>query len=137
LKEPRGGQIHEDQLLFRQIRPIWFKNGRPSSLNFQPLPKDNGMLSVSAASRTTAKASYDHFRAHGGRSSGVMAVTVSEGTQLGLDTFHDPIPSGAPFGPDPAHAVIDFRKSNNREIRRAAKLLRRRACERGWLVGTA
>jgi len=93
------------------------------------------MLSVSAASRTTARASFDHFVAHGGESSGVMAVSMSECAELGLGAYHDRIPDGAPFGPDPAHALVDFRDWRDREIRQAAKALRHRAGERGWLVG--
>jgi hypothetical protein len=132
MTEPRGERIWADQPLFRQIRPTWFKHGRPSSLNFQPLPKDAGLLSVSAGSRTTAQRSFERFTSFAGASSGVMAVTVAECSGHGLPSFYDPIPAGDRFGPDPSHALIDFRALGDRAIKRTAKLLCRSALQRGW-----
>lgn len=132
MNTPRGERIVDEQELLRQIRPEWLHDGRPSSQNFQPMPKDHGLLSVSASTLTTAAASFEHFVGHGGASCGVMAVTVSECAELGLPAHHDPIPAGERFGPDPAHSIVDFRTFGDRQTRKLAKSLRAMAVARGW-----
>ena len=59
------------------------------------------------------------------RSAGVLAVTVGECMTLDLDVRPDP-------DPYPEHAVIVFGESGRNG---KAKLLKRKAIERGWLHG--
>jgi len=95
----------ETELLFRQVNPVFVRDGRVGSQAFRPTPKDQRMLSVARASRTTAEAAFQH---HTGclklSSAGTWAVTVGECSQLGLPARPDEV-TEQPC-PDPAHAVV-------------------------------
>ena len=113
-------------LLFRQIPMKYIKRGRPSSLAFTPMPKDNRRLSCYDGSMITAKQSYDHFLKMGYISSGVLGVTVSECIELSLSAESDPLPF-------PEHAVIVFpQELTNSKVKTLGQLLRDKAVEHGW-----
>lgn len=122
----------ETELLFRQVNPGFVRDGRVGSQAFRPTPKDQRMLSVARASRTTAEAAFQH---HTGclklSSAGTWAVTVGECTQLGLSARPDEV-TEQPC-PDPAHAVVDFSGLSNSKVEAHGTRLARLANDRGRL----
>lgn len=118
-----------EELLHRQVHPSFLQNGRVSSQAFRPTPKDDGELSVSRASLTTAEAAYQLYTEEKKlQSVGVWSVTVGECEGVGLKAFADPL-EGPP--PDPAHAVIDFRHLGTNAVEKASSRLAAVARARG------
>ena len=111
-------------LLLRQIHPAFVEHGRPTSQAFRPTPKDNGELSVYDGDLISAEKSWMHYTERLElQSAGVLAVTVAECRTLELNVRPDPEPFRE-------HAVIVFAESGQRG---KAKLLKKKAIERGWL----
>lgn len=112
--------------LFRQIPLKYIKRGRPSSLAFTPMPKDDRRLSCYDGSMITAEQSYYHFLKMGYMSSGVLGVTVDDCIELSLFAESDP----RPF---PEHAVIVFpQELTNSRVKTLGQLLRDKAVKYGW-----
>jgi hypothetical protein len=130
---PKGDdkQDRGDELLFRQINPGFVHESRVTSQAFRPTPKDEGQLSVSLSSLTSAQTAYELYTA--GRqldSAGVMGVTRGECSALELRVVADPLL--APVE-DPAHALVDFTDFGTNQIEKKSKKLGRKANARGWL----
>src|SRR5688572_31334222 len=93
-----------------------------------PTPKDEGRLSVDRGSMTTAEAAFSRYRAEGRKSAGVWSVKVGECLSLALHAISDPIEGDSP---NPAHAFVDFRGLEKKDVRTKGQLLARMAHERG------
>lgn len=116
------------ELLFRQVPPSWFEDGEPSSQAFRPTKKDEGMLSVALASKTTAEAAFRHHTdGLGLKSVGTWAVSVEDVSSVELTAYKDPVDG------DPAHGFIDFRDIGRKPSETKAKILKARAHARGCL----
>lgn len=112
--------------LYRQVNPNFVQGETLTSQVFEATKKDQGLLSVTRSSKTTAKEAFERFLARKCRSLGVVAVTVAEVTQVGLKAHDDVQPDEA------AHAVIDFNGMSESAARRARKQLAIVAQARGW-----
>lgn len=112
--------------LFRQVNPNFMQGETLTSQVFEATKKDQGLLSVTRSSKTSAKDAFDRFLARQCRSLGVVVVTVAEVTQVGLKAHDDALPEEA------AHAVIDFNGKSEGDARRARKQLAAMAQARGW-----
>lgn len=115
--------------MYRQIRPgeHWMQAGLFTSLNFRPMPKDEGLLSVDDGNRVSAEDSWACFtETTGGDSAGVAAFTAAEAEACELPVTEDPLPE------NPAHCVTDFNAfSENQQVKKA-KRLKNAALARGW-----
>ena len=119
------------ELLWRHVHPSWVRDGEPTSQAFKPTPKDEGKLSVSRGSLTTApKAFALHTESLGLDAVGMWAVSVGEviAEPIVLSAYTDPV--AAPV-PDPAHALIDFSAQPRKSVEAKAKLLLAAARRRG------
>ena len=120
--------INEDECLYRQVHPSWVVDGVPSSQAFKPTKKDQGMLSISLARKTTAEGAYlHHTRKLGQASAGTWAVTVGETARAALNSYSQPLADS------PAHGFIDFRELSRMQAETKAKLLLGSARARGRL----
>lgn len=130
--EPRGAQVpNSDDQLFRQVHPAHLHEGRVARIAFEVKDRDQGLLSISLGSKTTAEAAFKHYTAVLKlRSSGVYAVTTAECYAEALKVWEDPEDNPVP---DPAHGVIDFRDylANKAEKKRREAQLARIADARG------
>ncbi|MBI3480892.1 MAG: hypothetical protein HY016_11150 [Nitrosomonadales bacterium] len=114
-------------LLLRQINPSFIQAGRVTSQAFRPTPKDENLLSVYDGDKIQAQAAWQHYTATLGlRSDGVMGVSLDDCTAEQLTVNAD----GIPF---PEHVSIDFSAFSKSEVEKKAKILTRKAQERGWL----
>jgi len=112
--------------LYRQIHPRFVNEGHIGSQAFRP-PSGDPRLSVYDGDQITAEEAWRHYTSIVKcESGGVMAVIVDECTHMGLDVVPDPEPYKE-------HALIDFGKATNRQIRKASQRLRAAAVQRGWL----
>lgn len=67
------------ELLWRHVHPSWVRDGEPTSQAFKPMPKDEGKLSVSRGSLTTAPNAFAmHTESLGLEAVGTWAVSVGE-----------------------------------------------------------
>lgn len=124
-----------DELMLRQINPLFVHDSRVTSQAFKPTLKDGGHLSVSQESLTTAEDAFELYTNNRQLdSSGVMGVSSSECNALGLPIHPDPLLEPVA---DPAHAYINFSSLGKRPREKASKKLRCRANERGWLFQPA
>ena len=113
--------------LLRQVHPNFVRDGHVASQAFRPRRSDGNRLSVYDGDRIAPEAAWRHYTGDQSlASAGVMAVTVAECVALDLPAQPDP----APF---PEHAVIDFGDRSRNACKEAAKALRDRAYQRGWL----
>ena len=119
--------MNDDTLLYRQVNPIWIRNGEISSQTFRPTRKDAGLLSVYDGDQITAQGAWQHFTDNlGFASAGVIAVSVAECEEQQLLVRPDPVPF-------PEHAVIDFTGLSRSQVERKADRLKTAAIVRGWL----
>lgn len=98
--------VADDETLYRSIyRSPWHKyvdpDGRPTSRNFKLRPKDEGKLSVDAASLTTPEQSVRDLGKFA-----LSAVANTDVTAIGLSAFHDPCTIVEHGFENPAHAYI-------------------------------
>jgi hypothetical protein len=123
------------ELLYRQVHPDLFREGRPSSSAFVPTKEDAGELSVALASKTTAEGAYvTHTTVHKRRSCGTWGVTIQECSELALPAFPSPLETP----PDPAHGHVDFNGLPSRsQMEKVGGLLARKARDRGCLFSPA
>ncbi|MBP5982284.1 MAG: hypothetical protein KA734_01070 [Fluviicola sp.] len=125
--------MHQSTLLLRQIHPSFIQNSAVSSQAFEitsvvfnPTPKDDGKLSVYNGDKFSAKEAFDHFTKNYS-SIGVLAVTMLEVQNAGLDAAEDNLPFDG-------HAYIDYTKiTSNGQRKSKAKILKKHATNRGWL----
>jgi len=75
--------------LYRQVNPNFMHGDTLTSQVFEATKKDQGLLSVTRSSKTTAKEAFECFLARNCRSLGVVAVTVAEVGQIGLKAYDD------------------------------------------------
>ena len=114
-----------ETLLLRQINPSWLRNGRPTSQAFKPTKKDAKQLSFYDGEMVTPEESWRHYTEElGNASEGTMGITVDECEGYAVERKPEDFP---------AHVVIDFSDDSGSEIRTAARLLAKKARERGWL----
>jgi hypothetical protein len=127
--------VDDDELLFHQVHPNDFRDGRVVSSAFNPSKDHDFELSVAQETMTTPEGAYLHHTEKLKRASkGTWAVTVGEARAEQLAVYPDPIPPPPDAVPDPAHAIIDFRPVSSGGQRKAkAMLLARKATTRGRL----
>ena len=125
----------DDELLFHQVHPNDFRDGRVVSSSFNPSKEHDFELSVARERKTTAEGAYVHHTEKLKLASkGTWAVTVGEARAEQLASYPAPIPPPEDEVPDPAHAIIDFSVvSSGGQRRGKASLLARKATERGCL----
>jgi hypothetical protein len=117
-----------NSLLLRQVHPNFFPDGQLSSQAFFPFPKDKGKLSVYDDDIITAEQSFIHYTKDLQFSSiGVWGITNNEVVTIGLTSKSDPLPRS------PAHALINFNTTSDKEYRKIAKKLKIFAMNRGRL----
>ena len=118
--------MNSDTLLFRQVHPSWIQAGGVTSQAFKPTRKDDNRLSVYDGELIDAEASWHHYTTDlGGKSVGVLAVTVFECSRRDLDVVPDP-------DEFLEHMLIDFTGKTRSQVEKAATYLRDLAIERGW-----
>ena len=98
--------VADDEVLYRSIyRTPWHKyvdpDGRSTSRNFKLRPKDQGKLSVDAASLTTPETAVGDL----GRFA-LAAVANADVQAIGLSSFYDPHTVQDHGFDNPAHAYI-------------------------------
>lgn len=125
-----GEMVLQDEatVLYRQIHPSWVQGDTITSQAFKPTPKDSGQLSTRQASKLSAEDAYvAHTAEEGLRSVGTYQVTAGEVASVRLRSIDDSGVSNRPNG----HAYIDCRNRSNRQIEKAAKVLRTQAMQHG------
>jgi len=128
---PRGPEIADDGVaLHRQVHPSWWtQDGRPSSQNFRPTPKDRGLLSLADGRSRSARAAFEfHTGTLGLRSLGTLTLPAAAWRSRGLSVHEDALRTadGDPHD-DPAHAVADYRgvMDDDKKKRRISQDLQR------------
>ena len=118
-----------DEIQFRQINPCWFANNEPSRLAFIPTTKDEGKLSLDRSTSTTARQSFDDFRALGLNSDAVFGLTSREFAENPNDVecFASPKKNNL------HHSHADFSSLSNGQKKAKSQVLRRHAIFRGKL----
>jgi hypothetical protein len=126
LDSPIPVPVVPNEVLFRQVHPSFIPDGVVQSNAFKPTLKDEGKLSVSLASLTSAEDAYLHHTVFlGKQSAGVWALTGQECIDNGTLGFHEAEPNNH------AHGFIDFRGKSKKQIENAAKTLKNHANRRG------
>ena len=115
------------QLLWRQVHPNWYLNGRVLGISFRPTPKDEMKLSTRTDGITAKEAYLEHTEDLGLKSSGTWAISVGEVIDLLLRAIDDSTLTGRPK----SHAFVDFRGAERKAVEIAARILADRANERG------
>jgi hypothetical protein len=103
---PLGPPITDPTVeVHRQIHPVhWKQEGRPSSQNFKPMPKDDGLLSLADGRLRTAEDAHRFaVEVQGLDSIGSWTLPVRAFNDHAVTVNED---SSAA---DPAHAVADYR----------------------------
>ena len=123
--------MQQTTLLHRQIHPHFVQKTAVSSQAFEatsaaftPTAKDEKKLSVYNGEKFSAKEAFDHFVAEYS-SIGVLSITLQEVNEIELSVYED----NHPFD---GHAYIDYSISTSNQIKTKAKLLKKKALERGW-----
>ncbi|MEY2149900.1 hypothetical protein AB7849_03165 [Rhodanobacter sp. 115] len=120
--------MNPESVLLRQVHPDFIPDGKLTSQAFYPFPKDDGKLSAYDGDQISAAAAFEHYTTKiGFESRGVWGVDCKEVNEVGLECQPDPLPES------PAHALIDFGKSTEKECRKLAKRLKAFALARGCL----
>lgn len=122
-----------NEVLFRQIHPSNYKNGRPASDRFRPQPSDNGLMSVDRSSLTTAAASHALYTSTGSQSAAVFGVSVEEFTGEALKCLEDPLEAEVGQLANPAHASVDYTDFDEKKWKTISKRLWAKAVTRGCL----
>jgi hypothetical protein len=121
------------EVLFRQIHPNSYSEGRPASDRFKPQPRDNGKMSVDRGALTTAAESHALFISSGNRSAAVFGVSVKEFGDEFLKCFADPLSAADERPGNPAHAVTDYSPIEEKRWKNISKRLAAKAEARGIL----
>lgn len=117
------------EVQFRQVHPSWMEEDGPSRLAFIPTKKDNGKLSLDRSATTTAKDSFDDFKAMGLNADSVFGLTSAEFGE-------NPNPVAcfeSPLDYNPHHSHADFNGLSNGEKKAKSQALKRKAVSRGKL----
>lgn len=129
---PKYDLMENNTLLHRQIHPHFVQKSEVSSQAFEatssafkPTPKDDSKLSVYNGEKFSAKEAFEHFVEHY-TSIGVLSVSVQEALDIQLSSTEDNIPFNG-------HAYIDFTGLSSNQMKSKAKLLKKKANDRGWL----
>ena len=117
----------QDELLLRQVTPVWVQEGRPVSRAFRPNSNDGGQLSTDRNSMLTPREAFEAYLALQLESGGVWGLTVGEYAGEGLLSYSDPLED------NPAHAVVDFSTHDEKGQRKKSKRLHAHAVRRGCL----
>jgi hypothetical protein len=120
------------EVLFRQVHPNLYLDGKIASTAFMPTTDDKGELSVDRSSLTTPAASFDLYVANGRHSAAVYGVSVAQFEAEGISCHSDPLPETDHLKANLAHAYADFNGIATSK-KQAAQRLRDRAIERGCL----
>jgi hypothetical protein len=122
-------QRSPDELLYRQVHPLFWEKGEPASRAFRPTEADAGMLSVAQARLISAQSACEARIAQQKRTKGSWGVAVSEVATEGLRSIDD---SRDPCLPS-FHASVDFRPYLSDDARRKtiSQVLRDHAVQRG------
>lgn len=119
--------MNDHTKLLRQVHPSFIQNGSVTSQAFRPTPKDDEKLSFYDGDQIDPKTSYDHFTSNPNcKSSGVLAVTVSECAAQSLSAEPDPEAFAE-------HVLVDYSGLSKKQIEKTAKILRSKAVARDWL----
>lgn len=124
----------DDTQLLRQVHPSWIVGETISlqtfsSQTFKPTKKDEGLLSTYNGDQFEPDEAYIHYtEVIQLPSAGVVAVTPGECAEVPLEIIAD----DEPFQ---GHCSIDYRPimDARKNVERAAKRLKKKAQERGWL----
>ncbi len=119
----------QDEIQFRQINPGWTEEDGPSRLAFIPTKKDWSKLSMDRSATTTAKASFDDFKALGLNSDGVYGLTPKEFSEMPcpIECFESPLEN------NPHHSHAEFEGLSKSQKKAKSQDLRRKAMARGKL----
>lgn len=123
----------QDELLFRQIHPACLHDDEPASDQFEPRPSESGLLSVDRSSLTTAANSHALYVENGRKSGAVFGLTVGDFNGLGVHCVEDPLEAEGEIAANPAHALADFNRLDEKQRKIASKRLKRAAVARGRL----
>lgn len=122
----------DEEELFRQVHPTFWRDGRLTSAAFKPTKKDQQKLSVARGAATSAENAYRHHtQTLALRSEGSWVVTVGECRKLSLQVISDPLTSPPEPAADPAHAFLDYRGLSNGLTEKKSSELSRIANTRG------
>lgn len=125
-----------NEVLFRQIHPNSFVDGRLASDRFRPQPRDAGFMSVDRGSLTTAMASNLLFTTSGRQSVAVFGISVEEFSDELLPCLENPLEADGDMPANPAHAVVDYNCHNDNKWKIISKRLTQKALARGLLHPT-
>ncbi|WP_168847606.1 hypothetical protein [Sphingomonas sp. S2M10] len=123
----------QSEVLFRHIHPNFMQNGEPASDRFKPQPNDAGMMSVDRSALTTAGASHALYVSRGLQSAAVFGISVGEFGDEEIPCKEDPISASDSEPANPAHALADYTKYDDRAQKNISKRLKRKAIARGQL----
>ena len=118
--------VDADELLLRQVLPIWIQDGRPASCAFSPNSNDGGHLSTDRGSLITPREAYENY-VKSRKSGGVWAVSVGECSNEALSAYDDALEG------NPSHAIVDFSGLSKGQQQTKGKKLRAHAAQRGCL----
>lgn len=125
--------MRPDTLLYRQVHPDWHRDGRFTSLMFQPSREEgeDHQVSVDDGDQISAEDSYKYHRCNDYPDSiGVMAVTPEECKVHNVTVTPDSKPGHE------SHTLLKFHPNlGKRRIRRIAQFLTAYATKRGWRYG--
>jgi hypothetical protein len=122
----------QDEVLFRQIHPIFLKGGLGSS-PFMPNSSDKNLLSVDRGTLTDAAASYALYTSTGRQSEAVYGISVGEFGYEKLPCKSDPLEAAEGQPANPAHALADYSAHSSGQQKNVAKRLKQKALARGRL----
>jgi hypothetical protein len=126
----------QDELLFRQIHPVFLKDGLASS-PFMPNSNDKNQLSVDRSALTDAQSAYALYTSSGRQSKAVYGVSVGEFQEERLPCASEPIKGSETETANPAHAYADYSAHSSGQQKIIAKRLRIKAVARGQLYPAA
>lgn len=121
------------EVLLRQIHPSSYKDGRPASDRFRPLPSDAGFMSVDRSSLTTAAASHALYVSTGSKSAAVFGISVEEFNAEALRCVEDPLSASDGQPANAAHALVDYTDFHEKKWKTISKRLWNKAVTRGQL----
>ncbi|MGH9918540.1 MAG: hypothetical protein ACRD6W_06710 [Nitrososphaerales archaeon] len=125
-----------DELLYRQIHPSWIDRGQLTPMAFFPGDGDDGRLSIALSSRTTPEAAFTThtvtFRLKSAGTVGILVGEVEDPSVTAAASGYELRAYGHPIEGDPAHGYIDFGELGDKRRRAVARLLMRKARDRGW-----
>lgn len=128
--------MNRDTVLYRVIEPWMVPTGEelPSSQAFRPNQRyPNGFSAFDSEYDIQAQDALDYIGGDPDKPPplGVLAITVGECRDQGLEVTPDPI---GPSEIEQSHVLVDFSRLGKGQRRRAGENLRDLALSRGWLL---